>query len=146
MRRLFPLVTLLIGCGDIGLTATVGEDGAQSLLTLSPEGQVRFDAAAPNGRVVNEEVTFVSAGDLPIYVADVWVESSTASVFTVGDDLPFPKNIEPGVEVAIVVKFSPVAAGTYRGTLVAETGTDGTLVERELVGEGCTDSDHDGDC
>jgi hypothetical protein len=146
MRRLFPLCVLLVGCGDIGLTATLDEDGAESLLTLAPEGQVRFDAAAPDGRVVNEEITFVSAGELPIYVADVWVESSTASVFSLGDVLPFPKNIEPGVEVAITVKFSPVAAGTYHGTLIAETGTDGTLIERALVGEGCTDTDHDGEC
>lgn len=145
MRPVLPILLALVGCGDFGLVAAGGGEGA-AFVAVEPQGQIRFDQASPDGRSQAEEVMLVSDGDLPVYIADVWVESSTASVFFTNEDLPFPKTLEPGASIAVTVRFAPVSAGTFHGTLVIETGTEGTLLERPLVGEGCSDPDGDGSC
>lgn len=144
MRPLFlPLLTA--GCGDFGLVATGGEEG-EALVAIEPQGQIRFDRASPSGRSQLEEVLVVSSGDAPVYVADVWVESNTAGVFFTSDSLPFPKMMDVGEEVPVTLRFAPVSAGTFNGTLIVESGAEGALLERQLLGEGCSDPDRDGDC
>ncbi len=145
MRRALPTLLLCAGCGDFGLVIAGSGEG-DALVAVEPQGQIRFDRASPSGRSQAEEVLIVSAGDAPVYVADVWVESSTANVFFTNDDLPFPKNMMPGEDLPVTVRFAPVSAGTFHGTLVVESGLEGALLERQLVGEGCSDPDHDGSC
>jgi hypothetical protein len=135
----------LAGCGSFGLDPLGGDEG-DAFVTIEPAGQIRFDRASPSGRSQSEEVTIVSSGGVPVYVADVWVESSTANVFYTGNELPFPKTMDPGEELPVVIRFAPVAAGTFHGTLVVEAGTEGAVLERQLVGEGCADTDRDGEC
>lgn len=143
MRPLL-LLCVLGACGELGLVGA--SEGGEAQVGIEPEGQIRFDRASPSGRSQSEEVLVVSSGDAPVYVADVWVESSTANVFFTNDELPFPKNMEPGEEIPVTVRFAPAAAGTFHGTLVIESGLEGALLERQLIGEGCSDPDRDGDC
>jgi hypothetical protein len=146
MRRLLPtLLVLLPGCGSFGLVEDATADGAP-LVSVDPDGQIRFDDASPSGRSATEQVVVMSLGDASAYVASVWVETSTDGVFYTNDDLPFPKTMAPGEEIPITVHFQPTAAGTFHGSLVIESGTDGTLLERQLLGSGCSDGDHDGRC
>lgn len=144
MRPVLPiLLAFLSGCGSFGLVEVGGDEGA--LVAVSPEGQIRFDEASPSGRTQAEEVMLSAGGDLPVYIAAAWVESEEGVFFT-GDTLPFPRTLDPGEELPITVRFAPDDAGTFHGTLVIETGTEGALLERTLVGEGCADSNRDGDC
>lgn len=142
--RIAPLF-FVVACGEVGLVEYVGDDG-EALVAVEPQGQIRFDRASPEGRSQSEEVLIVSAGDASVYVADVWVETSTASVFYTGNELPFPRYLDAGDEIPVVIHFSPVAVGTFHGTLVVESGLQGALLERQLVGEGCSDPDRDGSC
>lgn len=145
MRPSAPVLLLLTGCGQLGLVESMDESG-EALVSLEPAGQIRFDRASPEGRSQSEEVLIVSSGDASVYVADVWVESSTARVFYTESELPFPKYLEPGAEIPVIVRFAPAAAGTFYGSLVVESGVDGAVLERQLVGEGCSDADRDGNC
>jgi hypothetical protein len=146
MRRVLPVFPLLLtACGTVGLSQNVVADG-DALVSVDPAGQIHFDEASPSGRSQSSEIVVSSLGDVPAYVADAWIESSTDGVFFTGDDLPFPKSMDPGEEIPITVRFQPTAAGTFHGSLVIESGLDGTLIERALIGKGCSDSDHDGDC
>ncbi|MDP2312737.1 MAG: hypothetical protein Q8P41_07515 [Pseudomonadota bacterium] len=144
MRPLLPILLLLVGCGEFGLQEAV-EVGGAPLVAVAPGGQIRFDEASPRGRSQSEEVTIGSDGDVAAYVAAVWVESESGDFYT-NEELPFPKVMEPGEAIPITVRFMPASAGTFHGTLIVESGTDGTLLERQLVGEGCIDSDADGRC
>lgn len=145
MRPVLFALLPLCACGEVGLVEDVDAIG-EALVTVEPQGQIRFDRASPEGRSQSEEVLIVSSGDADVYISDVWVESSTASVFYTENDLPFPKYLDPGEEIPVTIRFAPVAAGTFNGTLVVESGLEGALLERALVGEGCSDPDRDGDC
>lgn len=149
MRHTLPLVlassaALLAGCGELGLAQVTIADGA-AIVAVAPTGEIRFEDASPDGRSKSEEVTIGSDGDVAVYVADVWVESEDTAFF-LNEDLPFPKNMEPGEAIPVTLRFQPPRAGNFRGTLVIESGTDGTLLERPLFGSGCEDDDGNGRC
>ncbi len=146
MRPVLPMfLVLLVGCGEFGLAETVVSDGGP-LVAVAPGGQIRFDAASPSGRSQAQEVTIGSDGDAAAYVAAVWVESENGDIFYTNDELPFPKLMEPGEAIPITVRFMPTAPGTFHGTLIVESGVDGALLERQLLGEGCDDEDGNGRC
>ena len=144
MRPLLPSLLLLVGCGDFGLADGVTADGGP-LVSVAPEGQILFEPVSPSGRPQFQEVTIGAAGDVAVYIAAVWVESEDGAFSTL-DELPFPKLLDPGEGIPIDLRFKPAAAGAFQGLLIVETGTDGTLLERALLGEGCVDSEADGQC
>lgn len=145
MRPLLPLLSLLLGgCGDFGLAQAALAGGP--MLQIDPDGEIRFEQASPSGRESTQEVTFVSSGGEEVHVAGAWVESTTNGVFYTNEELPFPKSLDPGTDIPINIHFAPSAQGTFHGLLVIEVGTDGTLLERELVGQGCRDAQRDGAC
>ncbi|MDP2305639.1 MAG: hypothetical protein Q8P18_06400 [Pseudomonadota bacterium] len=144
LTRLFPTL-LLVGCGEFGLGETL-EAGGAALVAVAPGGQLRFAEASPSGRSQALEVTIASDGDVAAYVAAVWVESENGGIFYTNDELPFPKLMEPGEAIPITVRFMPAAPGTFHGTLLVESGTEGALLERQLLGEACGDDDGDGRC
>lgn len=151
MRPVLPTLPLLlpalllVACGEFGLVETV-ESGGAPLVAVAPGGQIRFEAVSPSGRSQAQEVTIGSDGDVAAYVAAVWVESENGDIFYTNEELPFPKLMEPGEAIPITVRFMPTAPGTFHGVLVVESGVDGTLLERQLLGEGCGDEDGDGRC
>lgn len=145
MRPILTILVLLVGCGEFGLAETL-EAGGAPLVAVAPGGQLRFADASPAGRSQALEVTIGSDGDVAAYVAAVWVESENGDIFYLNDDLPFPKLMDPGEAIPITVRFMPTDSGTFHGLLIVESGTDGTLLERQLLGEGCGDEDGNGRC
>lgn len=135
---------LLGACGDFGLAPLAGD--VSGLLTTNPEREIRFDATIPSDRSIVQEVEIQSAGDGPVFVANLWVETNTEGVFYTGDDLPFPKTIDAGSAVSVNVRFLPTAVGSFHGALVIEVGNEGTIIERSLFGQGCRDDDDDHEC
>lgn len=145
MRRVLPTL-LLIGCGDFGLTEVSSiEGGGETLVAIEPQGQIRFDEASPHGNSVSEEINVEPVGDGSVTIEDAWIESSTSGVFYTSGDLPFPRTIDAGDTFPFTVRFSPVSAGTFHATLVVET-SGGAILERQMLGEGCRDTDRDGRC
>lgn len=145
MRSLLPTLLLLAGCGDFGLQELASTEG-EGMLTLDPDGEIRFGQASPHGRATTMEVRFISSGTQPVQVADAWVESATADAFSTPGELPLPRRLAPGDEMPVTLRFDPAAQGSFHGTLVIELGPEGTLLERTLTGQGCQDDDEDGDC
>jgi hypothetical protein len=150
MRLTLPVVlascsALLTGCGELGLATVTIADGA-AIVAVAPTGEIRFEDASPDGRSKSEEVTIGSDGDVAVYVADVWVETDDGATFFLNEDLPFPKNMEPGEAIPITLRFQPPRVGDFHGTLLIESGTDGTVLERPLFGTGCADDDGNGSC
>lgn len=147
MRPLFPLLLLALstGCGEFGLQE-LGDTDGEGLLTLDPDGELRFGEASPHGPFTDLEVRFVSAGTSPVQVVDAWVESTSDGVFSTPGTLPLPRRIEPGGDMPVLLRFDPTAQGSFHGVLVVELGPSGTLMERTLTGTGCRDDDADGSC
>ncbi len=146
MRCALSALFFLAGCGSFGLDEGPVALESEPLISIDPDGDIVFEASSPSGRSQSEEVVVMSLGGVGAYVANVWVESTTEGVFFTGEELPFPKLMEAGEEIPITVRFQPTAAGTFHGVLVVETGTDGSILERALLGNGCRDSDADGNC
>lgn len=145
MRRLLPLLLCAAGCGGVGLDPLVeATDGPR--LALDPDGELRFGEASPEGRSQPLDLTLISEGGEPLYVKDAWVESTTSDVFSTVGEWPLPRNLDPGQELPVRLAFAPDAEGTFHGRLIVEVGNDGTLFERDLVGNGCGDRDRDGEC
>lgn len=135
---------LLAGCGSFGLDPTVAQ-GGQSWIDITPTGEVQFGPASPSGKSVSQDVTVVASGDSDAVVTDAWIEATSAGVFVLPTELPFPRLIPAGGEVPLHVKFHPLAQGDFRATMVVEI-EDGTVVERVMTGVGCGDSDDNGTC
>lgn len=144
MRPLLPSLCVLVGCGDFGLADGVTADGGP-LVAVTPEGQIVFEPVSPSGRPQFQEVNITAAGDVAVYIAAVWVESEDGA-FSTFEDLPFPKLLDPGEAIPMDLRFKPPDAGVFHGVLVVESGTEGALLERQILGEGCVDSEADGQC
>jgi len=144
MKFLCPslLLFLIAGCGSMGLDQNALYEG-NGRVEIAPDGIVEFPDR-PVGRGASEEFTVESIGDIPITVEDAWVDVADPGVFFVGD-LPFPMRLSPGDSVAFQVNFEPSSTGLFRGTLVL-TMDDGTALERNVVGSGCSDNDGDSVC
>lgn len=144
MGRLL-LLLLAAGCGGVGLDPLVeATDGPR--LALDPDGELRFASASPEGRSQALDVRLISDGGERLYVKDAWVESTTEGVFSTNGEWPLPRNLDPGEDLPVTLRFAPNAQGTFHGRLIVEVGNDGTLFERDLVGNGCEDRDRDGEC
>ena len=134
---------MFCGCGSFGLqsielTETSGRLGA------SPQDEVDFGKVIEDRDVGNETITLKATGDESVRVVSVWVESS-AGVFGVVGSPPIPKRLEPEQQVGIELRFEPGSQGDFTGSFFAET-EDGALLERDLVGQGCSDRDGDERC
>lgn len=147
MLRLAPL-TLLLACGDLGLADTLS-DGNGGEITVEPSGVLDFGSVsqyADHPSLLT--VTVISSGYETIEVSDARTENNNpeadGEAFYVGA-LPFPRDIEPGMEIPFDVKFDPSHNGMFRGNLIIEIANGSTL-SRPLEGDGCNDEDRDGEC
>lgn len=145
-------LTLLLACGDLGLADTLS-DGKGGEITVEPSGVLDFGSVSQFADHPGSlTVTVVSSGYETIEVSDARTENANQNdehgdngeAFYVGA-LPFPREIEPGMEIPFDVKFMPSHNGTFRGNLVIEIANGSTL-SRPLEGNGCNDEDRDGQC
>lgn len=144
MARFLPLLLLAAGCGQMGMSELVDED-ADTWLSFDPDGEISFGKVSPSGKSVEQQVTLSAQGEAPVTVSDLWIECETKDVFYLDGELPFPRVMDPGDTIPVDLRFMPKTAGGFRGTLVVELA-DGRVMERNLTGSGCSDSDHDGVC
>lgn len=137
------LAFFLAGCGSFGLQSIelVAESGR---LGATPQSPIDFGKVIADREVGHETVTLQANTDVSVRVISVWVES-TSGVFSIDGNPPIPKTLEPGQQIGIGLRFEPGSKGDFTGSFFAET-EDGGLLERELEGRGCGDSDRDGRC
>lgn len=135
---------MLVACGDLGLqTVGAAPEEIGGMLQLSPDGAISFGDVSPEApHVSHTEVSVASVGDEAMGVMDAWVEGDEE--FWI-EQPPFPKLMEPGMEIPFDVRFQPSAIGSFRASLLLELGS-GELMERTITGNGCTDDDADGEC
>ncbi len=132
------LVLTLAACGNFGL-AVVDGDVAGSRLTTDPVNELAFGRRAVDG-THSEQLYLRSEGTTPVYVADLWVESPDAGVFSTGD-LPLPRELEPGAELPVQIRFTPDDDTRFEGTILIQVGREGRVLERSVVGTGCAARD-----
>lgn len=134
---------LLVACGSLGLQTIQLGAPTEGRVTIVPAGTVNFGKVPEDGRPADEELTLrVSGGS--VRVEEIWVESK-GEVFDLLSNPPVPKLLADGAEMAVKVRFQPTSVADYSGTLLVST-QGGALVERDLKGEGCRDSNRDDEC
>lgn len=144
MAPYIPFLLLAVGCGQMGMSELVDED-AENWLSFDPDGEISFGKSSPNAKSVEKQVTLSAQGEAAVTVADLWIDSDAKHVFYLDGELPFPRVMDPGDTIPVDIRFMPESSGGYKGTLVVEL-EDGRVMERNLTGSGCSDSDHDGVC
>lgn len=133
----------LVGCGSVGLEDATSA-GASGLVDLEPAGEINFGNLSPYGRPASVTARVSSVGAEPVLVDEVWVEADQEGAMYVGN-LPFPLELAPGEVAPFDVKFLPDGRGAFHGRLIVSV-VGGPELERNLVGYGCEDADHNGAC
>ncbi len=133
----------LSACGSLGLQSIQLGESTEGRITISPAGAVSFGQVVEDGEPEDETLTLSVSGD-SVRVVDIWIDGRSGA-FSLLSDPPVPRTIEPGEEMELRVRFQPGANGNYTAEFLVETG-GGTIVSRELKGEGCSDRDRDGRC
>ncbi len=133
----------LIACGSLGLQRIELGESTEGRITISPAGTVNFGRVVADGEPEDETLTLSVSGD-SVRVIDIWIDGRSGA-FSLLSDPPVPRTIEVGGEMDVRVRFQPGASGNYTAELLVETG-GGTIVSRDLKGEGCADRDRDGRC
>jgi hypothetical protein len=137
-------ILLVAACSSsVGLESWQPEPG-RPFVDIEPRGRVEFPATSPAGPSVEVEVTATNSGDAAATLDDAWIEGSESGVFFL-EQLPLPTSVEAGEGFTFPVHFQPVDRGSFQATLVVQAG-EGAVVERLLLGSGCSDTDGDGDC
>ena len=134
---------LLVACGSLGLQTIQLGAPTEGRVTISPAGTVNFGKVPEDGRPEMEEVTITVSGDA-VRIEEIWVESR-GGVFELLSQPPVPKLLEEGASMGVKVRFQPTSVADYTGTLLVST-QGGVVVELDLKGEGCRDSNRDDEC
>ena len=145
MRSLAPAVALMaMACGGIGLSPS--DTGVvASTLGINPVGTIDFGSHNVNTELpTKKDVVLFADGDTPLPIIDVFLEDSSGGVFKVPDNLPLPLIIAPDGDFPVRMKFNPKEVTIYYGELSIQFddgSAEGALINRPLMGEGCTGSD-----
>ncbi|MBM4366035.1 MAG: hypothetical protein FJ102_07450 [Deltaproteobacteria bacterium] len=133
----------LTACGSLGLQSIELGESTEGRITIRPAGTVNFGRVVEDGEPEDETLTLtVNGGE--VRVVDIWIDGRSGA-FSLLSDPPVPRTMEAGSEMDVRVRFQPGASGNYSAELLVETA-GGTLVSRDLKGEGCSDRDNNGRC
>jgi len=133
----------LTACGSLGLQRIELGESTEGRITISPGRTVNFGRVVADAEPEDETLT-LSANGGDVRVVDIWIDGQS-SAFSLLSDLPLPRTMEADTEMDVRVRFQPGASGNYRAEFLVETA-GGTLVSRDLKGEGCSDRDNDRRC
>lgn len=150
LHRLLLIVSLLSGCGSMGLST--GDTGIKTVANLGvdPTGDVDFGRVSPaKDKSDLEDVILFADGLGTLNVVDVYLSNASSGAFTMRNNLPLPMRLHDGEEFPVQVRFLPYTTGAFTGALVVlvDDGTaEGTEVTVPLLGWGCQDPDQTGAC
>ncbi len=116
------------------------EEISQGLLSASPE-EIHFGAVVL-GDTSTETLTLTNDGKEDLTISVVWISEATTPEFSVqtilqGDQaIEVPVVLVPGMNLAIVLQYAPVDAGSDTGTLqIIGEGFQGNLLEISLFAD-----------
>lgn len=150
LHRLVLVMSLLSGCGSMGLST--GDTGVTAIASLGvdPTGDVDFGRVSPaKDKSDLEDVILFAEGLGTLNVVDVYLSNASSGAFTMRNNLPLPMRLHDGEEFPVQVRFLPYTTGSFEGELVVlvDDGTaQGTEVTVPLLGWGCQDPDQTGTC
>ena len=116
------------------------EENSQGLLSASPE-EIHFGAVVL-GDTSTETLTLTNDGEEDLTISVVWISEATTPEFSVqsvlqGDQvIEVPVVLVPGQNLAVVLQYAPVDAGSDTGTLqIIGEGFQGNLLEISLFAD-----------
>jgi len=135
---------MAMACGGIGLTAA--DTGMLvSTLGVNPAGTIDFGSHNVNTELpTKKDVVLYADGDTSLPIIDVFLEDNGGGVFKLPDTLPLPLIITPDGDFPVRMRFKPEEVITYYGELSIQFddgSAEGAVVNRPLMGEGCTGAD-----
>jgi hypothetical protein len=124
---------LLLGCSDSGLDPIGAEVTFDSVLEVTPSGDIAF-GEIPLGATAARTVTLHADGDTPLTIRRLHFGGETDDAFDA--DFPeMPMGIPPGGVREVELWFQPEDIGTFRGELLVFDG--GRELSRRVLGFAC---------